>query len=648
MPVTTSYPGVYIEELPSGVHTIVGGGTSSTAFVDYFKWGPLNTPITISSFADFERRFGGLDSRSEASYALRQYFLNGGQNAFVVRVVAGATVNATYPLNDNGNPSLLVTAKETGEAGNRIQVGVDYLPPTKESKAEAVEDTFNLVIRKLNAQGTAVEGNPEIYKALTMATVVAQTASSALTAVTIPANSSKNRPAQTGPDVSTDAAAKNVKNAGFKSLAGGSTGPTKATHALNDADIKQVLIVNAVSPGEWGDNLQVRVDHRTQDPKNEKQFNVYVRQISMSNGQTLVLNSETYLNLNLDPTSDYYALDVVNHGSQLVRLALPEGGGTKRPAAIDFTALAGGNNGDTPPDGSGNGGTKWKAGSGSAALIAGIKTLANTAFNILCVPAAAVLATLSGIITEALVVCQDTNHRAFLIVDIPKTVNTTQGMIDWLDTNSGIRSEYAAVYFPRVTIADPLNANRPRNIGPSGNIAGVYATIDTTRGVWKAPAGTEAALRNVLLAAEINDAENGQLNQLGINALRNFPIFGGVVWGARTLRGADVMTNDFKYVPVRRLTSYIEVSLYNSTKWAVFEPNAETLWSQLRLSIGAFMADLARRGAFYQYFVTCDSTTTTPLDIERGVVNILVAFAPVKPAEFVIIQIQQLAGQPAS
>jgi phage tail sheath protein FI len=138
------------------------------------------------------------------------------------------------------------------------------------------------------------------------------------------------------------------------------------------------------------------------------------------------------------------------------------------------------------------------------------------------------------------------------------------------------------------------------------------------------------------------------LNPLGINCLRSFPVYGPVVWGARTLRGADVLTDDYKYVPVRRLALYIEESLYRGTTFAVFEPNDETLWSRLRLGIAAFMENLERQGAFYGFQVTCDSTTTTPDDIQRGIVNILVAFAPVKPAEFIILQIQQQAGQASS
>jgi phage tail sheath protein FI len=155
----------------------------------------------------------------------------------------------------------------------------------------------------------------------------------------------------------------------------------------------------------------------------------------------------------------------------------------------------------------------------------------------------------------------------------------------------------------------------------------------------------------VTLAVPVTEADSGALNPLGINAFRSLPVIGNVVWGARTLFGADTRASEWKYVSVRRTALYLEQSLDAGLKWVVFEPNDEPLWSQIRLNVGAFMQDLFRKGAFQgttpreAYFVRCDKTTTTQPDIDRGVVNILVGFAPLKPAEFVVIQIQQLAGQ---
>ncbi len=212
--------------------------------------------------------------------------------------------------------------------------------------------------------------------------------------------------------------------------------------------------------------------------------------------------------------------------------------------------------------------------------------------------------------------------------------------------------DYAALFFPRIKQANILVNNEIEEFVPCGMVAGVFARTDADRGVWKAPAGLDAGLAGLNdFTVPLTDNDNGQLNQLGINCLRSFPVYGNVVWGSRTTEGADQLASEWKYIPVRRTALFIEESLYRGTKWVVFEPNDEPLWAQIRLNIGAFMHDLFRKGAFQgktpkeAYLVKCDSETTTQNDINSGVVNILVGFAPLKPAEFVMIQIQQLAGQ---
>lgn len=279
-------------------------------------------------------------------------------------------------------------------------------------------------------------------------------------------------------------------------------------------------------------------------------------------------------------------------------------------------------------------------------------------FNILCIPRAAAIsgadalsaAESTAVISAAVNYCE--KRRAFFIMDTPTGVDEVQEIKDWIDSNGTLRHKNAALYFPRIQIPDPLNEFRPRSIGASGTIAGLFARTDSSRGIWKAPAGTESSLKNVQrLDCSITDAQNGALNPLAVNCLRNFPVYGSICWGARTLDGSDQQASEWKYIPVRRLALYLEESLYRGTKWVVFEPNDEPLWSQIRLNIGAFMHNLFRQGAFQgttpreAYLVKCDRETTTQNDINLGIVNILVGFAPLKPAEFVIIKIQQLAGQ---
>jgi phage tail sheath protein FI len=217
---------------------------------------------------------------------------------------------------------------------------------------------------------------------------------------------------------------------------------------------------------------------------------------------------------------------------------------------------------------------------------------------------------------------------------------------------TGVEARNAALYFPRVIQSDPNLDDQTDTFVPCGIVAGVMARTDTQRGVWKAPAGLDAAINGVqALQVNLNDAENGMLNPLAINCLRFFPASGRVVWGGRTLRGADQLADEYKYVPVRRLALYIEESLYRGTQWVVFEPNDEPLWAQIRLNVGAFMHGLFRQGAFEgqkpadAYFVKCDKETTPQDQINLGIVNIIVGFAPLKPAEFVVIKIQQMAGQ---
>jgi uncharacterized protein len=249
-------------------------------------------------------------------------------------------------------------------------------------------------------------------------------------------------------------------------------------------------------------------------------------------------------------------------------------------------------------------------------------------------------------------------RRAMLLLDCPPAIwdsldNVKAGFKGYVNM-AGAYGQNAAFFFPRIRKANPLHDGQIEDFAPAGAIAGVMARTDAARGVWKAPAGLDAVLAGVVsLTVSLTDAQNGQLNPLGINCLRSMPS-GNVIWGARTLKGDDRLANQWKYIPVRRTALFIEESLYQGTQWAVFEPNDEPLWSQLRLNIGSFMHDLFRQGAFQggspkdAYFVQCDATTTTQSDIDKGIVNIMVGFAPLKPAEFVILYIQQKAGTPVA
>lgn len=275
-------------------------------------------------------------------------------------------------------------------------------------------------------------------------------------------------------------------------------------------------------------------------------------------------------------------------------------------------------------------------------------------FNILCIPPYTSTNDVDvNLVSAAAAYCE--KRRAMLIVDSPSTwkdKDTARKEFTDPDDKVGTRSRNAAFFFPRLRQSNPLRDNQPEDFAACGAVAGIMARTDTQRGVWKAPAGLDATLVGVpSLSVSLTDPENGELNPLGINCLRAFPASGRVVWGARTLRGNDQLADEYKYIPVRRTALYIEESLYRGLKWVVFEPNDEPLWSQIRLNVGAFMHNLFRQGAFQgttpkdAYFVKCDKEANPQNDIDLGIVNVIVGFAPLKPAEFVIIKLQQIAGQ---
>jgi phage tail sheath protein FI len=278
-------------------------------------------------------------------------------------------------------------------------------------------------------------------------------------------------------------------------------------------------------------------------------------------------------------------------------------------------------------------------------------------FNLLATPGV----TDGGVTSEAIAYCE--RKRAFYIMDTPSpetsgwdanaVTGTLAGGAELSPTAPA--SINAAVYYPWLTTADPVTGS-PGTSPPSGFVAGIYGQVDTANGVWQSPAGIQTTLlgtTGVVPEGVMTDPQQGILNENAVNCLRQFPGIGTVVFGARTTAGTNANTaqQQWKYVAVRRMALFIEQTLYASLSWAVFEPNAVPLWNALTQEISAFMLSLFRQGAFagstpsQAFLVQCDATTTTPADVTNGVVNVLVGFAPLVPAEFVVVQIAQLAGQ---
>ena len=494
MPATLSYPGVYIEEVSSGVRTITGVPTSIALFLGWTAKGPTDKARRLTSFTDYARNYGGLDRRTLLGHSLKHFFDNGGADAYVLRIA---------------DPDAAVANVEVGD-----------------------------------------------------------------------------------------------------------------------------LLIEATSPGEWANEYRVRITERADDTTRFK-----LEVISHPSDDTAV--AEVFEDLSMDESDRRFIESVINDRSSVI---IVTANGDTTPANGTLVDLDGTQ--------AGTDGAMWGPEDADfrAAVLAAFERGAVAdrldLFNIVCVPGLTNANTIGNLQTH----CKQ--RRAFLIVDSDENA-TVANMedINALQGLTGTDASYSALYYPWVRAADPLAAGALRNFPPSGFVAGIYARTDGQRGVWKAPAGSEAGIAGAAsLTVVMSDAENGQLNPRGINCLRTLPVFDSVVWGARTLHGHNDRASEWKYVPVRRMALFLEESLYRGTQWVVFEPNDEPLWAQIRLNIGAFMQNLFRQGAFQgrspreAYFVKCDRETTTQNDINLGIVNIHVGFAPLKPAEFVVIRLQQIAG----
>lgn len=667
MPVRPTYPGVYIEEVASGVRTIVGVSTAIGAFIDGFARGPANVAVQLFGMADFSREFGGLHRDSPGSYAIRQFFENGGSEAFVVRVARTGSgiatenaVTATAVLTDAAAANLLritagrrvrgITAQDPGFWGNNIFLDIDY-------DAASPATQFNLTVSEIvERDGRRQTQRTETFRNLTMRDGLPQSAIEVVNDGSRLVQLSRDAafPALPAPPAAAPRPVANGHLSGNLAARSGAATSLALTVNLSGRPAGQATSISVAKAANasWAD-IRSALEQAIRGIARGATVAAADRDI-YAGATVRLIGAGTAENpfrlhvvpgrflLGFDPLTRFTFTGANSAAANDDGLRLADATATIGPA---FYRLAGGQDGVMPvPDSSLL---------GSEVAKTGLYALDDVdLINILCIPRAADLAdtAMRAVYAEATTYCE--RRRAMLLVDMPEAVADLERAQAWLAANEGLRHRNAAVYFPRTRVPDPLNANRPRAIGPSGTIAGLYARTDAQRGVWKAPAGTDARLRNVdSLAYLLTDLQNGALNPLGVNALRVFPIYGPVCWGSRTLEGADALASDYKYVPVRRFTLFLEESLYRGTQWVVFEPNDEPLWAQVRLNLGAFMQSLFRQGAFQgttpreAYFVKCDRETTTQDDINRGIVNIVVGFAPLKPAEFVIVRIQQMAGQ---
>ena len=785
--VTVSYPGVYIQEVPSGVRTITGVSTSVAAFVGSTKRGPLNKAIRILSYRDYERRFGGLLADTYLGHAVRQFFLNGGTEAWVVRVAQNATA-AYKELEDSKNNAVLkLTAQDEGKSGNKIEVWVDYQTSNPASTFNltliytdpddptgSISETFpNLsmnsqdanyvedkVVSKLikepkrlvsvpnlNAlkNGTSKSGQlkDESGKLLDVAKLVDETHNQLRISVngSDPVDIQINIPGDRQGSDEKERLSSLCKAITRKVQAQGQASSNNAlSRFLCEPDDNTAPTCIVMKSGEKGETSSVRVLGGLQNDAAgrlklgtvnggiETDAAAEIRPKEMPDPGTLTsgelqLPAAGQTSAIPNSNASCFNISIDGYGPDKVDIGDANARGSKRKERLQNVAqriqaevrklkqynssyskfvcsVEGTANNPKLKLASGRRGknssvvvTSAKANdiAASLELLAGISGAFATEgvnemlergnespiedgkayntyispgdhkgiyalknvdlFNLLCLPDIVRYdSAYSSILMDAVAYCKE--RRAFLIADAPQKSETPTEMEKTISGTTLPKTEYGAVYYPWLKIGDPLKGGKLEDFPPSGTIAGLYARTDSTRGVWKAPAGTDATLTGVQgINYLLTDRENGTLNPLGVNCIRLFPGYGAVAWGARTLRGNDQMTSEYKYIPVRRLALYIEESLYRGTKWVVFEPNDEPLWAKIRLNIGAFMMGLFRQGAFQgttpnkAFYVKCDGETTTQYDRNRGIVNIEVGFAPLKPAEFVIIRIQQMAGE---
>jgi len=783
--VQVSFPGVYVREVSSGVQTITGVPTSVAAFVGMARQGALNTPTSVLGFTDYERIFSSDTSLGEMTDQVRQFFQNGGNQAFIVRIASGASSAIGTLLASSGAAVLTLTASSPGTDGAQLRASVDY-------NTANPERTFNLrVFREvLDASGNASVQNDELHKDLSMNVAdprfVEKVVANASALVTAKVATATVPPIQHGVSVSaalaggTDLVRTNLVNAAISAgknqfrIRVGSLGPAVVTlpATLSNVDdfspidtaifqalqsfgaVGNVTSTTAIQAGA-GPLCALQIAALSNDdvvieaaPSASVDFaralglgvaqggieiGPYAVQrprpsgyVSVLGGNaanlltfagadrtdlaTLVLNGPNGFTISQTGTIPQISFPLTTGPNQTMARGIAAAGvDSLLNVRENLQAIAAGIN---------NAQTSWRAeihgyrlallprfgtsSSGTSNSITGTNvngantswhlelageifdstaTIARRAgepilggsdggpptlgdylnafkaidqnvdlFNIMVLPRTTAAPDFrTNVWGEASTFCSD--HRAFLIVDASTNATSVDKVLAEISSlRIGMVKDHAALYWPPIQIPDGIGGVKA--VDPSGSLAGIMARIDNTRGVWKAPAGLEADVRGIRgVQIQMSDAQNGLLNPQAINAVRSFPN-GVVSWGARTMDGFDNSgDDDFKYIPVRRFELFLEESLVRGLKFAVFEPNDEPLWAQLRLAAGAFLNNLFRAGAFAgktprdAYFVKVDSETTTQNDINLGIVNVLVGFAPLKPAEFIIISIRQLAGQ---
>jgi uncharacterized protein len=636
-----SYPGVYVEEVSSGVRPIAAASTSIAAFVGVAEKGPVGQAVKVFNFTDYQTRYGGFIAGLFLSHAVFQFFNNGGTQCYVVRVTGANPVAANIVVADrtaNPQASLTLSATSVGIWGNGLAIAI----------ADGTNDPGNEFKLSVHREGELAP--LETFDNLSMtpnAPNFVETVAKTSKYIRVAANLG-NTNAQPGTSLGSKPPPLSLEGTGRNSL----------RININGDGYQEVILegqMNSAASIAAAIQTAVRKLRKLRASTNQNAFNNFTCQVS--NGVLLLTSGETGLSsavyvapasISSRDAAGLLGLGQRNSGSEIL------GSATIRPRN---------NPPGTPPDNYYRIGDSALPSAGVISVQAGSDGTTITTdqpyidalralddkedVSLIAVPGIGS----PGLIGDAMSYCANRSlSDCFFIGEMSQDDDPVEDAKTFRDAITP-KNSYGAIYVPWVRMLDPTGKSaEPILVPPSGYVAGLYAKTDGQRGVWKAPAGAGVALAGgVGLAVNLTDVQQGNLNPININVIRQFGGSGIVLWGARTLTSDPEWT----YIPVRRTAIFLRVSIYRGIQWAVFEPNDEDLWSSLRLNIGSFMMNLFRQGAFQgatpaqAFFVKCDNETTTQAEIDAGIVIVLVGFAPLRPAEFVVVKISQKVGQTA-
>jgi len=645
-----TYPGVYIKEVSSGVRPIAAASTSTAAFIGVAEKGPIGQPKKVFNFTEYENHFGGFINGSYLSHAVFQFFNNGGSQCYILRVTGENTKTANLVLKDRGataQKSLTIEANSPGVWGNSLAIAIS--DGTNDPSNE-----FNLSVFK-EGELTPLETFANLSVVPSAPNFVDRIIASS-NYIRITYNQDQANP-NVGKGTSQGKGAPSVPL---------TVPQTRFRININDDGYQEVNLQDAVGTGANQVAALDTADHvagaiqfvvKALEPQRASTPTEAFEQFKcdVQTGE-LLLTSGTKSSASSVRVAS--ASPLSNDASGLLNLGKLEGGLETLGAARTRPRV---NPAGSPPDNHyrlgdnaapTNDVASVEAGSDGDAVTSDVPFIdafssldAVDDVSLLCVPGIGS----PDLVGAAMNYCANRPlSDCFFIGDMALDTDTIEEAQIFRGAITP-KNSYGAVYLPWVKMLDPTGqSDGPIGVPPSGYVAGLYAKTDAQRGVWKAPAGTAVALGGAVgLAVNFTDVQQGNLNPINVNVIRQFAASGIVLWGARTITSDP----EWQYIPPRRMAIMLRVSIYNGIQWAVFEPNDEGLWSQLRLNISSFMMTLFRQGAFQgstpsqAFFVKCDAETTTQDDINLGIVNVLVGFAPLKPAEFVVVKISQKAGQ---